>query len=449
MRVVTGAVAALFLCAAPVHAADCNLAAPDAKAAGDGCAKAWMDKNLHLNDIVTIGTHNSYKAAIPDKIMALIRMGAHRQAVGLDYSHIPLKEQLDDGARAIEIDVVYDPQGGLYAHPAGAQMTGETMPEAWTAEMMKPGYKVLHVQDVDFHAVCITFVDCLHNLKDWSKEHPDHVPVLVTMNVKDDSIPMPGSVDPLKFDTAAADALDAAVLSVFSKDELVTPDQVQGGAATLRDGVLEHGWPTLGETRGKFLFALDEGGTKIKTYIGDRKSLEGRVFFVNSPDENAPQAAYFTLNETSDIPRITEDVQKNFLVRTRADADTMEARRNDTSRRDKALASGAQYISTDYMHPDSRFSPYQARMPQRVIAACNPQRHPERCAGLAVEAGTITAPCSPAPRRRGRATPARSRRSAPQVTVTAAPRSRYRRRSRPACHAWCAARGICDRPRDW
>jgi hypothetical protein len=195
-------------------------------------------------------------------------------------------------------------------------------------------------------------------------------------------------VTPLKFDAAAADALDAEVRSVFGKGEIVTPDQVQGGAPTLREGVLAHGWPTLGETRGKFLFALDESGEKIKTYIGNRRSLEGRVFFVNT-DENAPQAAYLTLNEIADIPRITDDVQKNFLVRTRADADTIEARRNDTARRDKALASGAQYISTDYMHPDTRFSPYEARMPQGVIAACNPQRHPERCAGLAVEAATI------------------------------------------------------------
>jgi len=392
MRVVTGAVAVLFLCAAPAYAADCNLAAPDAKAAGEGCARAWMDKNLRLNDIVAVGTHNSYKAAIPDPIMSLIKLGSSKSALGLDYSHIPLKQQLDDGARAVEIDVVYDPKGGLYADPAGAAMTGEVMADAWKAEMTRPGYKVLHIQDIDFHAVCITFVDCLRDLKDWSAAHPDHVPVLVTMNIKDDSIPMPASVTPLPFDAAAADALDAEVLSVFSKDELVTPDQVQGGAPTLRDGVLEHGWPTLGETRGKFLFALDESGDKIETYIGGRKSLEGRVFFVNSPGESAPQAAYFTLNEISDIPRITEDVQKNFLVRTRADADTVEARRNDTSRRDKALASGAQYVSTDYMHPDTRFSPYQARMPEGVIAACNPQRHPERCAGLAVEAGTITAP---------------------------------------------------------
>jgi len=383
MRILIGAAAALLLSAAPAFAA-CDLAAPDAKAAGPDCARVWMDKNLHLNDIVTVGTHNSYKAAIPDAIMGLIRFGSKKAARELDYSHLPLAQQLDDGARAIEIDVAYDPQGGLYDNPAGAAMTGETLPTDFKAIMAKPGFKVLHVQDVDFHSVCLTLVACLTDLKTWSKAHPDHVPILVTMNAKDDEIAMPGSVTPLKFDTAAFDALDAEILSVFTRDEIVTPDQVQGGAPTLRDAVLTKGWPTLGDSRGKFLFALDEEGAKIAAYVGGRKSLEGRVMFVNAPEES-PAAAYLTLNETADIPRITADVQKGFLVRTRADADTLEARTNDTTRRDKALASGAQYVSTDYMRPDTRFSPYQARMPEGVIAACNPQRRPERCAGLPVE----------------------------------------------------------------
>ena len=388
MRLLFGVLTALVLSAAPA-CADCDLQAADAAAAGPGCARAWMDENLRLNDLVTVGTHNSYKTAIPDKIMALVRMGASSEARGLDYSHVPLTEQLDDGARAIELDVVYDPEGGLYARPAGAAMTGEPLSDDFVATMSKPGFKVLHIQDIDFHSVCLTFVACLQELKAWSKAHPDHIPILITINAKDDSIPMPASVTPLKFDTAAFDALDKEILSVFSPDELLTPDVVQGGAPTLRDAILTDGWPKLGAVRGRFLFALDESGDKLAAYIGGRRSLEGRVMFVNTT-EDAPQAAYLTLNETSDIPRITADVQKNFLVRTRADADTVEARANDTSRRDKALASGAQYVSTDYMHPDTRFGPYQARMPAGVIAACNPQRRPERCAGLPVEGSLAT-----------------------------------------------------------
>ena len=113
MRHAVWVLLAAFLIGGPAVAQPaCNLSAPDAKAAGPGCARAWMDKNLHVNDIVTVGTHNSYKKAVPEKIMALIRM-ASSKGDELDYAHVPLTEQLDDGARAIEIDVVYDPQGGL------------------------------------------------------------------------------------------------------------------------------------------------------------------------------------------------------------------------------------------------------------------------------------------------------------------------------------------------
>lgn len=385
MRALLAGVAVLLAYTAPATATDCNLTAADAVGAGPGCARAWMDQNLHLNDIVTVGTHNSYKQAIPGRIMSLVRMGSRKAAAGLDYSHPPLADQLNDGARAIELDVVYDPQGGLYAHPAGAAMTGVPVPDDYIAIMMKPGFKVMHVQDIDYRAACTTFVECLQELKSWSIAHPDHVPILVSLNAKDDEIAMPGSVTPLKFDSAAFDALDAEILSVFTRDELVTPDQVQGAYPTLRDAVLQHGWPTLGASRGKFLFALDEDGDKLAAYQGGRNSLEGRVMFMNA-HEDSPAAAYLTLNEAlSDTAHIIADVQLGYLVRTRADADTVEARSNDTARRDKALGSGAQYVSTDYMQPDSRFSAYQARMPEGFVAACNPQRHPERCAGLPVE----------------------------------------------------------------
>jgi hypothetical protein len=36
------------------------------------CSQAWMDANLHVNDIVTVGTHNSYKQAIDRKFFAYL-----------------------------------------------------------------------------------------------------------------------------------------------------------------------------------------------------------------------------------------------------------------------------------------------------------------------------------------------------------------------------------------
>jgi hypothetical protein len=332
---------------------------------------------LHLNDIVTVGTHNSYKQAIDPKLFAFLTTQAPKLVPALDYSHATLTDQLNDGARAIEIDVAYDPKGGLFAHPLGPALVGLPLPDGYADYMSKPGFKVLHVQDFDFHSSCVTLRDCLTILKGWSRTHPNHIPILLTFNAKDDSLPQ--QTQALKFDAAAFDAMDAEIRSVLERKDLITPDDVQGAYPTLREAVLQHGWPTLAASRGKFILALDEEGTKIALYRGSRRSLEGRAMFVNAP-EDSPAAAYLTLNEAlTDTTHITRDVKLGFLVRTRADADTVEARSDDTRRRDAALASGAQYVSTDYMQPDLRFSAYTARMPQGVIAACNPVRAAGKC----------------------------------------------------------------------
>lgn len=71
----------------------------------------------------------------------------------LEYSHLSLEEQLDLGLRSLEIDVVNDPQGGLYAKPRGLTMVAdEGLPAGPSydpdGKMAKPGFKVLHVPDI-------------------------------------------------------------------------------------------------------------------------------------------------------------------------------------------------------------------------------------------------------------------------------------------------------------
>jgi Phosphoinositide phospholipase C, Ca2+-dependent len=384
MGLTRAAAAAMAVGLFATAAVACDLHAPNAAKAGKGCAQAWMDRNLRLNDLMTVGTHNSYHVRTPEKIMALIRGVAPKAWVGLDYSHPPLLEQLDDGMRALELDLVFDPQGGRFAHPAGLKLAGLPEDPTYVAAMSKPGFKVLHIQDVDFTSNCLTFVHCLTLIEGWSRAHPRHTPILITMNTNDEKTRAPGGVDELPFDETAYDALDAEIRSVFRPSELITPDDIQGPYPTLREAVLKHGWPRLGASRGRFLFALDEEAPHVAAYRGKRASLEGRVLFVNT-DENSPAAGYITLNEHADVPRITADVKAGFVVRTRADADTVEARSNDTARRDAAFQSGAQYVSTDYPHPDTRLSDYQARLPGNAITVCNPVRAADKCAGLPVE----------------------------------------------------------------
>jgi len=48
-------------------------------------------------------------------------------------------------------------------------------------------------------------------------------------------------------------------------------------------------------------------------------------------------------------------VQKGYIVRTRADADTKQARENDRSGFEAACQSGAQIITTDYYYKSTHF----------------------------------------------------------------------------------------------
>ncbi len=346
-----------------------------------GCDIAALDRTLRMNQLQAIGTHNSYKQAMPPGEWAAHHGRDAYGAEGLDYAHPPLDVQLDRGARTLELDIYHDPQGGRYAHPPGALRKGyapSPWPAAIAADMGKPGFKVMHLADIDFRSSCQVFVDCLKIIRRWSQAHPRHVPIMLLLNAKDGH-GGPGAVDPLPFTPAAFDAMDAEIRSVFAPNELVVPDDVQGRQPTLRDAVLAGRWPTLGNARGKVFFVLDEDAAKVAIYRGARHSLEGRVAFVNT-DEGSPAAAYLTLNDPlAESGRIRRDVDAGYMVRTRADADTREARRNDASRREAALASGAQYVSTDYMVPDARFGPYRVAFPDAAVARCTPRLNAAVC----------------------------------------------------------------------
>jgi hypothetical protein len=329
---------------------------------------------LKANDISVVGTHNSYKQAMPAETMAKLRAMSAAIADSLDYAHRPLTEQLDTGARQLEIDVNYDPKGGHYAK-------GSRDPA-----LLRPGFKVLHIPGIDNASSCVLLTECLRIIKRWSDAHPRHVPILLMFNAKDEQYASRGGIDALPFDAAAWDALDAEIRSVMAPKDLIVPDDVQGTYPSLREAVLANNWPRLDKARGRFLFALDESPAKVAAYRGPRRSLEGRVFFVNT-DEDSPAAAYLTLNDPiAEGARIARDVAAGYLVRTRADADTKEARIDDTKRREAALASGAQYVSTDYLWPDARFAgSYSVRLPGGVAARCDRVRRGADCTDADLE----------------------------------------------------------------
>lgn len=357
---------------------------------GDGSGtRHRLDESLRLDQIQAVGTHNSYHLQPREPLFSALLEIVPPIARAWEYSHRPLPEQLGRlGVRQVELDVWADPEGGLFARRPVLAFLGLD-PDAGIPSLERPGFKVLHVADLDFESTCWTFVECLEKLRGWSRAHPGHAPILVLVELKDEATPDPfdlGFLEPVPIGPAELDALDAEIRGVFGPGETLLPDEVRGDAPTLLDAIQERGWPTLAEARGRVLFALDNGGAKKRAYLEDHPSLRGRVLFTSSaPPE--PEAAFVKLNDPiADFERIRDLVSRGFLIRTRADADTEEARSGDVARREAALASGAQYVSTDYPEPNPSFGTgYEVRMPGGRPARCNPVSAPPECTALDVE----------------------------------------------------------------
>ena len=78
--------------------------------------------------------------------------------------------------------------------------------------------------------------------------------------------------------------------------------------------------------------------------------------FVNET-EGQPEAAFMIINDPiKDFDNIQRLVKKGYMIRTRADADTKEARNDDYNRFEAAKKSRAQIITTDYYLPSKYFS---------------------------------------------------------------------------------------------
>ena len=307
-----------------------------------------LDGKLRTNQVQVLATHNSYHIQQDAPI---------RSSPTTQYTHAPLDQQLDRGVRGFEIDVVNPPDGS---------------------------FPVVHTPVVDATSNCTPLAQCLQVTRTWSEAHPGHVPIFILIEPKNDDVDF--VIDPTlrRFDAAGLDQLDKTVRSLLGR-RLITPDSVRGSAKTLRAAVLgRRGWPPLSKTRGKTLVALNTGGGIRDAFLQGHPSLERRAMFVTA-DEQSPAAAVIKMDDP-DEAKIQPLVKQGFIVRTRADADLIEARNHDTSRREIALRSGAQIVSTDFeVAVPAIGGDYVVQIPGGTPARCDPVNAPKNCRPSDVE----------------------------------------------------------------
>ncbi|MCA9528914.1 MAG: hypothetical protein KC543_02115 [Myxococcales bacterium] len=302
-----------------------------------------LDDALRLNDLQAKGTHNSYRYLDAPPLLP-----------DWDYSHAPLATQLESqGVRQLELDLHWDADEGLY--------------------------RVYHLDMVDMLSRCDRFVDCLKDVRGWSEAHRLHQPIFIMLEPK-------GGFDLDVLDARHAE-LDAEIRSVFSEDELITPDMVRGTHASVREAIQTEGWPTLGQTRGRVLFFYNCSRPVCVAYANHGEGLAGRVVFADANADD-PWAGVRVMNTPG--PDVKAAVEAGFIVRTWPE-DLTKIIAGEPSNLQAGLDSGAQLISTDF--PVSREDipfvthgvDYVMNIPGGTPSRCDPITAPADCRSTDIE----------------------------------------------------------------
>jgi hypothetical protein len=328
-----------------------------------------QDTNVRLNDIRILASHNSYKKLPHPKVVKFLsrfkkRLGEENNPIQLDYGHLPIETQMSDyNIRGLELDVYYDPKGSLYRKRKINRFIIGQKVKVRDEKMKQPGFKLLHIPDIDFETNYLTFIDALKSVKSWSKNNPNHSPIFINVEVKGTSaadeskfLRILGFKRAIPMDSLAFISLNNEILSVFSDGEIYKPIQLQSNYNCIKDRIFSEGWPLLSECMGKIFFILQGNNEDIyRKILQNDKSL--CMFAYDEP--GASNTAFVIRNNSKNKEREIGLLSDYYIIRTRTDAGTIQARNNDYSDFVSALKSNAQIISTDYYKPDQRFSDFK------------------------------------------------------------------------------------------
>ena len=139
-------------------------------------------------------------------------------------------------------------------------------------------------------------------------------------------------------------------------------------------------------SRGKVMFLMDNGDPYRTRYLAGPPEPARAACCSRTPNPGQPDAAFV---ERNDADRRRGRRSADLVQRGLRGAHPGRRRhgrgphRDDTARRDAALASGAQWVSTDYPVPDYGVgfaTPYFVEIPGGTVARCNPVNAPEGAA---------------------------------------------------------------------
>jgi hypothetical protein len=334
--------------------------------------------SIRLNDVRFLTSHNSYKRKPDPKVVKFLqrfkkKLSGEMDPIQIDYGHELLSVQMNDYAiRGFELDVNYDPKGGHFKKRRVNFFIGGLKQRSKDSLLREPGFKILHIADVDYESNYTTFKQAITEVRDWSLSHPNHTPVFINIEIKrsnpgdySKALRILGFKKAVRMDSTALHALDQEIMDVFfNTNGLYSPAKLKGSYPTVQDRLSVLGWPSLNETCGKVFFILD--GDVQGAYLRSLDKGDDRpMFLYGKPD--APSTAFVIENDPIGRELEISNLSEKYMVRTRSDAGTLEARSNDRSRWESALKSNAQIISTDYYRPDPALSSFYVQFDPKMV----------------------------------------------------------------------------------
>lgn len=265
--------------------------------------------SIKFNGIQSLITHNSYKKNITKLNYYALRPFTNTE--NSNYEHDKLYNQLDNGARGVELDI-----------RCGSK-----------------GFSVYHIPIKDSRSHSRDWELALQELKLWSDNNPNHLPISVLLEIKESA-----------FDAPNLKKLDKSILDAMGRDKLITPSLLMGGNSTLRNVAANNDWITLDKAMGKFMFILhpcESVGKYIAMDYSMRSQIMVPMFTYEEYEQNTEgYADYYLLlkHDKLDVDTIQALVNSGYLVRTRMDEPCIHPEGNQQL----AVRTGAQIISTDY-----------------------------------------------------------------------------------------------------
>ncbi|MCD4827261.1 MAG: hypothetical protein K8Q99_05745 [Acholeplasmataceae bacterium] len=271
------------------------------------------DETIRLNDIQMIASHNSYKKIGPAIGRFFVGLGdSFEEARALNYGYKNITEQLEAGVRSFELDVRYRNQS----------------------------FELTHVPLVDSSSQAVSFELLLEEIYLFSSHQTGHIPIIILLEIKDDWMILDPQLE--KMDQEAFILFDELIKEQI-KDHLFQPSDMLIGDDTLKEIIMNQGWPSLTELLNKVIFVMHPDSYN-QIYFDIDDSLSSQAMFIGSYySENPEEYASFFVQNDVDIDLIKTLVDQNYMVRTRMDTQLIF----DEQRYLDAIESGAQILTTD------------------------------------------------------------------------------------------------------